>query len=66
LPIGKKELQIVKKVEHVVIVLFVGHEVVVDRQEGVADRQESFEDGLVDGGQEVDDASCYRKFSKSS
>ena len=41
--------------EHVVIVLFVGHEV-------VADRQESFEDGLVDCGQEVDVASCHRKF----
>jgi hypothetical protein len=29
--------------EHVVIVLVVGHEAVADRQEVVADRQESFE-----------------------
>jgi hypothetical protein len=40
--------------EHVVAVLVDDHEVVGNRQEGVANRQESLEDGLVDGGQEVD------------
>jgi hypothetical protein len=35
-------------------VLVDDHEVVGDQQEGVANRQESLEVGLVDGGQEVD------------